>query len=96
MTEEFKFNNIAGQPATLEINARDSHCVITWGDLTIIEVSGDIGFWKSFNQKPLGALKGAALQAALSKHAKTIIEFEIYQLVKFLQEETAHVSNLGQ
>ena len=89
MNDEFKFDNIAGQPATLEINSRDSHCVITWGELTICDMSGDIGFWTSFHKKPLGALKGAALQAALHKHAREMIEGEIYQHVKFMQEEAA-------
>jgi len=89
MNDEFKFDDIAGQPATLEINSRDSHCVITWGDLIISDASGDIGFWKSFHRKRLGALKGAALQAALHKHAREMIEFEIYQHIKFLQEEAA-------
>jgi hypothetical protein len=89
MTDEFKFHNIAGQPATLEINARDSHCVITWGELTIFDASGEVGFWRSFHKKPLGTLKGAALQAALHKHAREMIEFEIYQQVKFMQEEAA-------
>lgn len=87
MTDEFKFDNIAGQPATLEINSRDSHCVITWGDLTIFDASGHIGFWTSFHKKPLGALKGAAREAALKKHAREMIEREIYQQVKFMQQE---------
>lgn len=89
MTDEFKFNDIAGQPATLEINARDSHCVITWGDLTISDTSGEVGFWRSFHKKPLGNLKGAALQAALHKHAREMIESEIYQHAKLMQENDA-------
>lgn len=89
MTDEFKFDNIAGRPATLEINARDSHCVITWGDLTISDTSGEIGFWTSFHKKYLGNPKGAALVAALRKHAKAMIESEIYDHVKFMQEELA-------
>ena len=87
MNDEFKFDNIAGQPATLEINARDSHCVITWGELVISDMSGNVGFWSSFHKKPLGALKGAALQAALSKHAREMIESEIYQHAKLMQEQ---------
>jgi hypothetical protein len=89
MNDEFKFDDIAGQPATLEINSRDSHCVITWGDLTISDMSGEVGFWRSFHKKPLGTIKGAALQAALRKHAREMIESEIYEHIKFLQDEAA-------
>lgn len=88
--DEFKFDDIAGQPATLEINALDTHCVITWGDLLISDASGEIGFWTSFNKKPLGSIKGAARDAALKKHAREMIQFVIYEHVKFLQEELAN------
>ena len=89
MEDLFTFTEIAGQQATLGINSRDSHCVITWGDLTISDKSGYIGFWTSFHKKTLGNLKGAALQAALKKHAKEMIEAEIYEHVKFILEDYA-------
>ena len=87
MDDEFKFDDIAGQPATLTINARDTYCVITWGDITISETFGEIGFWTSFHKKPESYSHGAAREAALKKHAKATIEFEIYFSFKCMKEE---------
>jgi hypothetical protein len=90
MNDEFTFDDIAGQTATLTINSRDSRCVITWGDLTIVDEFGDIGFWVSFHKKHFGTLKGAALAAALRRFAKSRIDNEIYHQFRLMQEELAN------
>lgn len=87
--DTFTFDNIAGQDATLEINERDSHLVITWGDLTVTDASGHVGFWTSFNQTAGSYSKGAARDAALRKHARETIEAEIYAQLRFAQQELA-------
>lgn len=87
--DTFTFDNIAGQPATLDINERDSHMVITWGGLTITDTFGHIGFWTSFHKTPGSYAKGAARYAALRKHARQIVEAEIYTQMRFMQEEQA-------
>jgi hypothetical protein len=81
----FHFDDIAGQPATLEINERGNHMTVTWGALTVAETSGHIGFWESFNSTAGAICKGAARDAALHKHARETIEREIYSHIKFLQ-----------
>lgn len=85
----FEFRDIAGRPAALEINSRDSHMYITWGDLLISDLSGDCGFWASFNRGRSAFTKGAARESALRKHAKGIIEAEIYEQLRFAQQELA-------
>lgn len=87
--DTFTFDNVAGQPATLEVNERDSHIVITWGDLTITDASGHVGFWASFHKTSGSCAKGAARTAALHKHARQMIEAEIYTQMRCLQEELA-------
>lgn len=89
-TDTFNFDNIAGQPATLEINERDNHLVVTWGDLTVTDTSGQIGFWTSFHNTPGSYAKGAARHAALRKHARQTIEAEIYAQLRFAQQELAN------
>lgn len=87
--DTFTFNNIAGQPATLDINERDSHMVVTWGDLTVTDTSGHVGFWTSFNQTSGSYAKGTARDAALRKHARETIEAEIYTQLRLAQQELA-------
>lgn len=87
--DTFEFNNIAGQPATLEINERDNHMVVTWGKLVVTDASGSIGFWASFNKTAGAFAKGAARTAALRKHARETIEAEIYAQFSFAQQELA-------
>lgn len=83
---QFSFSDITGQSATISVNARGNHVAVTWGALVVCETSGYIGFWETFK---CGNLKGAAYTAALRKHARTYIEFEIYEAFKFAQENQA-------
>lgn len=87
--DTFTFDNIAGQPASLDINERDNHLVITWGALTITDTSGHVGFWTSFHKTAGSFSKGAARAAALRKHARETIEAEIYNQLRFAQQELA-------
>lgn len=88
-TDIFKFDDICGRPAALEINGSDTHMTITWGALTVADMFGEVGFWRSFHKKHGLPLKGAAHTAALRAHALAIIELEIYDALREAQQMIA-------
>ena len=79
----FTFNNVLGQYATLHINNQGNHMAVTWGELTVTDTFGHVGFWESFSNSHC---KGAAYASALRKHARSIIEQEIYVKMRYLME----------
>ena len=60
MAHIFTFDDIAGRPATLDINDRGNHMVVTWGDMVITDASGYTGFWETFTNSSKGAARDAA------------------------------------
>lgn len=84
--DKFTFDNIAGRPASLEINDRGNHMVVTWGDLTVTDLSGHVGFWETFRNNPAYWASGAARESAMRKHARETIEAEIYMQLQFAKQ----------